>query len=408
MESWAAAAAAAAAVEGGDASPSPAANGGAWSRPPAAARGAGKQPGGGQAGAGKQPGGGQAGAGKQPGGGQAGAGKQPGGAAGDPDGTLEWHAPFVLDLPRTLGVHARGRGDPAYQVTADGFIWRTSLTPEGPGTLRVAPVRPSHPAPAGRPVPPVAAVRGLPGPFTVVRAAAWGPGAAWLLRELPRMLGAEDDRAGFLPAHPVLGELSARHPGVRVGRSGRVLEALVPAVLEQKVVGVEARRAWRYLLLKFGDPAPGPAPAGMRVCPPARIWRRIPSWEWHRAGVEGVRARTIAGAAEVVARLEEIVAMPADAADRRLRSLPGVGAWTSAEVRQRACGDADAVSVGDYHLPSAVGWALAGRIVDDAGMLELLAPYAGHRHRAARLVELGGIRPPRRGPRMSVRDYRAF
>jgi 3-methyladenine DNA glycosylase/8-oxoguanine DNA glycosylase len=222
------------------------------------------------------------------------------------------------------------------------------------------------------------------------------------------MLGADDDRAGFDPAHPVLRELSARHPGVRVGRSGRVLEALVPAVLEQKVVGVEARRAWRYLLLKFGGPAPGPAPAGMRVCPPPRAWCRIPSWEWHRAGVEGVRARTIIGAAEVAGRLEEIVTMPPADADRRLRSLPGIGVWTSAEVRQRACGDADAVSVGDYHLPSAVGWALAGRVVDDAGMLELLAPYAGHRHRAARLVELGGIRPPRRGPRMSVRDYRTF
>jgi 3-methyladenine DNA glycosylase/8-oxoguanine DNA glycosylase len=222
------------------------------------------------------------------------------------------------------------------------------------------------------------------------------------------MLGADDDRAGFDPAHPVLRDLSARHPGLRIGRSGRVLEALVPAVLEQKVVGAEARRAWRYLLLKFGDPAPGPAPAGMRVSPPPRIWRRIPSWEWHRAGVEGVRARTIIGAAEVAGRLEEIVTMPAADADRRLRSLPGIGVWTSAEIRQRACGDADAVSVGDYHLPSLVGWALAGRRVDDAGMLELLAPYAGHRHRAVRLVELGGLGPPRRGPRMSIRDYRTF
>ena len=366
------------------------------------------------------------------------AGSQPQAVAGDPDGRLEWRAPFILDLPRTLGVHARGRGDPAYRVTPDGFIWRTSLTPEGPGTLRVAPAWPAPPA-AGPERPraaPAAAASGAgpagtmsgaepagaasgagpagvtsgagPGPVTVVRATAWGPGAAWLLRELPGMLGADDDRAAFRPAHPVLAELSARHPGVRVGRSARVLEALVPAVLEQKVVGVEARRAWRYLLLNFGDPAPGPAPAGMRVCPPARIWRRIPSWEWHRAGVEGVRARTIIAAAEVAARLEEIVAMPPEAADRRLRSLPGIGVWTSAEVRQRACGDADAVSVGDYHLPSAVGWALAGRVVDDAGMLDLLAPYAGHRHRAARLVELGGIRPPRRGPRMSVRDYRSF
>ncbi len=304
--------------------------------------------------------------------------------AGGPDAVGQWRVPFVLDVPRTLGVHARGRSDPAYQVAADGSIWRTSLTPDGPGTVRVQQ--------AGG----------------VVRGAAWGPGASWLLAGLPAALGAADDRAGFDPADPVLRELSSRFQGVRIGRTGRVLEALVPAVLEQKVVGVEARRAWRYLLLRFGTPAPGPAPAGMRVPPPAAVWRRIPSWEWHRAGVEGVRARTIIGAAEVAGRLEEIVTMSSAEADRRLRGRPGIGVWTSAEVRQRACGDADAVSVGDYHLPARVGWALAGRVVDDAGMLELLAPYPGHRHRAARLVELSGLAPPRRGPRMTVRDYRSF
>jgi 3-methyladenine DNA glycosylase/8-oxoguanine DNA glycosylase len=241
-----------------------------------------------------------------------------------------------------------------------------------------------------------------------VTATAWGPGASWLLAAVPGLLGSEDQPGAFDPPVPLLRELSRRHPGMRVGRSGRVLEALVPAVLEQKVVGAEAWRAWRLLLLRFGDPAPGPAPDGMRVFPPARTWLRIPSWEWHRAGVEGVRARTVLGAARVARRLEEIVAMaPADA-DRMLRVLPGIGQWTSAEVRQRACGDPDAVSVGDYNLPAAVGWALAGRKVDDAGMLELLAPYAGHRYRVTRLVELSGLRPPRRGPRLAVRDYRAF
>lgn len=307
--------------------------------------------------------------------------------AAAPDAAGTWRPPFVLDVPRTLGVHARGRGDPAYRVAADNSIWRTSLTPDGPGTMRVFAVGAAAP---------------------LVRAEAWGPGASWLLGALPAALGAADDRAGFDPAHPVLRDLSTRFPGVRVGRTGRVLEALVPAVLEQKVVGAEAKRAWRYLLLRFGTQPPGPAPAGMRVPPTAAVWRRIPSWEWHRAGVEGVRARTIIGAAEVAGRLEEIVTMsPADA-DRRLRALPGIGVWTSAEVRQRACGDADAVSVGDYHLPAWVGWALAGRAVDDAGMLDLLAPYPGHRHRAARLIELSGLAPPRRGPRMSVRDYRSF
>jgi 3-methyladenine DNA glycosylase/8-oxoguanine DNA glycosylase len=242
----------------------------------------------------------------------------------------------------------------------------------------------------------------------VVSATAWGPGAAWLLDTLPCLLGAMDDPAGFAPAHPLLRELARRHRGARVGRSGRVLEALVPAVLEQKVVSIEAHRAWRALLTRFGDPAPGPAPAGMRVFPAARTWSRIPSWEWHRAGVEAVRAAAIITAARAGGRIEEIAAMAAAEADRRLRALPGVGPWTSAEVRQRACGDADAVSVGDYHLPAVVGWALAGRVVDDAGMLELLAPYAGHRYRATRLVELSGPRPPRRGPRMAPRDYRAF
>ena len=146
----------------------------------------------------------------------------------------------------------------------------------------------------------------------------------------------------------------------------------------------------------------------MRVFPDAAAWARIPSWEWHRAGVEAVRGAAITGAARVAARLEEITAMAAAEADRRLRSLPGIGPWTSAEVRQRACGDADAVSVGDYNLPAAVGWALAGRVVDDAGMLRLLAPYAGHRYRATRLVELSGARPPRRGPRLAMREHRAF
>ena len=285
-------------------------------------------------------------------------------------------------------MHRRGGGDPAYRVDAAGAVWRTSLTPDGPGTLRVT----SCPE----------------GPGTLVAGQAWGPGAAWLLDTLPAQLGAHDDLSGFAARHPVVGELALRYQGLRIGRTSRVFEALVPAVLEQKVVGREAHRAWRFLLGRYGSPAPGPAPAGMRVFPPAPAWAHIPSWDWHRAGVEGVRARTIITAAELAGRLEQASELDPAEADRRLRSLPGIGPWTSAEIRQRAAGDPDAVSVGDYHLPRAVGWTLAGRITDDAGMLELLAPYAGHRHRVARLIELGGGLPPRRGPRMPVRDYRAF
>ena len=305
-------------------------------------------------------------------------------AAPSPALVREWLVPFPLDVALTLSVHRRGGGDPAYGTDAAGAVWRTSLTPDGPGTLRVR----SHRA--------------------VVTGEAWGPGAGWLLDGLPAQLGFHDDRAGFTARHPVIGELALRYEGLRVGRSGRVFEALVPAVLEQKVVSREAHRAWRFLLGKFGDAAPGPAPDGMRVFPSPRTWARIPSWDWHRAGVEAVRARTIAGAALVAGRLEGAAGLPGAELDRMLRTLPGIGPWTSAEVRQRACGDADAVSVGDYHLPSVVGWTLAGEPADDERMLELLGPYPGQRYRATRLIELGGSAPPRRGPRLAVRDYRSF
>lgn len=306
-----------------------------------------------------------------------------------------WQAPYAVDVASVLSVHRRGTGDPAFVIDHAGAIWRAIGTPDGPGTLRII----WRSVPAGDQV-------GTS--VTLADSRAWGPGAEWLLEALPAMLGAEDRPEDFVPEHPVLRDLARRHGTIRIGRSCLVLESLVPAVLEQKVVGKEAWRAWRLLLRRFGEPAPGPAPAGMRVPPGPAAWASIPSWEWHRAGVEAVRARTIAAAARVASRLEEILHLPPDQADRRLQALPGIGIWTSAEVRQRACGDSDAVSVGDYHLPAIVGMALAGRPVDDAGMLELLAPYQGHRHRASVLTWFSGVRPERRGPRLSIRDYRAF
>jgi 3-methyladenine DNA glycosylase/8-oxoguanine DNA glycosylase len=307
----------------------------------------------------------------------------------------DWHAPFPLGVRLTLSVHRRGPGDPTLRVDERGAIWRTSLTPDGPGTLRLTVARPT--------TGPGAAPEG-----TLISASAWGSGASWLLETMPQLLGAEDDPSAFKPDHPRLCELARQLVGLRISRTARALEALVPAVLEQKVVGIEAHRAWRRLLSWHGSRAPGPAPSGMRVIPDAATWQAIPSWDWHRAGVEAIRARTIANAASVADRLEAMCRLPAADADRMLRSLPGIGPWTSAEIRQRACGDADAVSVGDYHIPALVGWTLAGRITDDAGMLELLAPYVGQRYRVTRLIELGGGGPPRRGPRMSIRDYRAI
>jgi len=194
---------------------------------------------------------------------------------------------------------------------------------------------------------------------------------------------------------------------LRIPRTARVFEALVPAVLEQKVTGKEARSAFAVLVRRFGTPAPGPAPDGMLVPPSAEVWRTVPSWEWHRAGVDAKRSQTVCRAAQLAGRLEEAVGMsPADAG-RRLAAVPGVGPWTVAEVAQRALGDSDALSVGDYHLSQFVGWALVGRPLDDEAMVAVLERWRPHRYRVVRLLECSGFAKPRFGPRLTVQDHRA-
>jgi 3-methyladenine DNA glycosylase/8-oxoguanine DNA glycosylase len=109
------------------------------------------------------------------------------------------------------------------------------------------------------------------------------------------------------------------------------------------------------------------------------------------------------------ASLERLVARPAAQVRDALMSLPGVGEWTAAETMQRALGDADAVSVGDYHIPKMIGWTLVGHPVDDAVMLELLEPMRPHRHRVVRLLEASGLAiEPRHGARLPVQQIHAL
>lgn len=292
-----------------------------------------------------------------------------------------------LDLYATLGPHRRGRYDPCHRVGSDGAHWRTWRTPSGAATVRLA----AHPA-TGE-----------------ICTQAWGAGADWALDGVPALLGAGDDWTGLEPPPGRLRDTRRRLPGMRLSSSGRVFEALVPAILEQLVTGIEARRTWVALLRRFGDPAPGAAPDDMRVFPEPADLRRIADWDWHRIGLDGRRRQTVLAAAAVAGRLDEAASCDVAETVRRLRSVPGIGEWTAAEVVQRSHGAGDVVSVGDYHLPNAVGFILTGRPrTDDAGMLALLEPYRPHRQRVVRLVEACGVAAPRYGPRMPIRENRSL
>jgi 3-methyladenine DNA glycosylase/8-oxoguanine DNA glycosylase len=288
-----------------------------------------------------------------------------------------------VPLGAVLSVFRRGGGDPTSRRDSAGwwFAWRT---PEGPGTLRLA-----ADAAAGE-----------------VAAEAWGAGAPWLLERVPDLVGERDDPTGFRTHHDPVTQAWRAFGDWRVPRSGLVLQALVPSVIEQKVTGQEAFSGYRRLVRRFGAPAPGPGgELGLMVPPDASGWAGIPSWEWLAAGVDPARSRTVVRAVGHAGRIEECAELPAAEARARLLALPGVGRWTWAEVAQRALGLPDEVSFGDYHVAKDIGWALTGSPVDDDGLAELLEPYAGHRYRVQRLLELAGASRPRRGPRMSPRTH---
>lgn len=293
-----------------------------------------------------------------------------------------WRPSWPCPATSILSQHRRGAGDPTYRIDDRGRHWRGIRTPAGVATLVIE--------------------QGT----ADVHATAWGPGADWALDTVPALLGALDDPAGFEPRHPVVVEAWRRHRDWRFSHSGLVLEALVPSIIEQKVTGQEAFAGFRDLVRRYGEPAPGPtAELHLRVQPSAEELRAIPSWEWLRLHIDQTRSRTIIRAARVAEALERTASLPSDEADRRLRSLPGIGRWTSAEVRARAHGDADAVSFGDYHVARDIGWALTGAEVDDDGLAELLEPWRPHRGRVQALVGLARLHRPRRGPRTAARTH---
>lgn len=282
---------------------------------------------------------------------------------------------FTLDEPVSLR-HSR---TPLRVRSGTAGRWWSTRTPDGVGTVQVL----------------------LDG--VDATATAWGSGAEWLLHQAPRLVGADDQPDGFVAHHELIDQLARTYPRVRFGRSDRVFESVLPTILGQKVTTIEAHRSMSKILYRLGERAPGPIELWVQPGP-----ERLASMgyqDFHPLGVERKRAETIIRAARRASRMEEATGMAPPDAFRRLTAFPGIGPWTAALALAAATGDADAVAVGDYHLPNAITWALAGEPRgDDARMLELLAPYAGHRGRVVHLLGLAHISAPKYGPRTVPRS----
>lgn len=303
-----------------------------------------------------------------------------GAASGDATGEVAVDGP--LDVRRTLSVLRQGAGDPTFRVR-DGEVWRAARTPDGPGTI---------------------AYRLEPGPGGVA-VRAWGPGAGWLVSQAPAALGVHDDPSSFRPDHPLVDRLHRAALGRRLPDATRVMHALVPIVLGQKVIAAEAATSYERLVYRFSDRAPGPGRVWLPPDPDRLA--ALPYWEYHRVGVEKKRADIVRRVAAAAATVEAAVGERrgrTERVERALSAIRGVGPWTISLVQLTALGEPDAVIVGDYKVPSTITWALAGeRDGDDERMLELLAPFADHRGRVQLLLKGAGPRRPRRGPKTALR-----
>ena len=295
----------------------------------------------------------------------------------DPDLEARFDAPGPIDLNLSLASLRHGTGDPTIRFGRDG-VWLGRRTETGPATLRI------WTEADGR----------------TVRAQAWGPGAGPAVEAVPGLAGLLDDPTQLVTANPLLRDLQRRLAGLRLPRTGQLLPALVPAVTGQKVTAEEAHAAYAALVRRLGEPAPGPLP--LRLSPTGASLATLPYFEFHPMGLERRRAELLRRIGGLELRIEGWTALPAAGASARLRQIPGIGPWTAAEACACAFGDPDAVSLGDAHLPDLVAWTLAGESRgDDAGMLELLSPYAGQRGRVIRLLKASGIKIPRFGPRFT-------
>jgi hypothetical protein len=286
----------------------------------------------------------------------------------------------IVDVHLTYGLLVRGAYDPASRFAAGDWL-RAWHTPAGPVSTRVAPV---------------------PGDGAV-EVEAWGDGAEWALAHAGDIVGDDIGRAGFDPAHPLLQALARRLPGLRFTRLRSVYDAAIATVLEQRVTSVESRRTWARLVRVWGEPAPGPY--GLRIAPAPSVLAQVPDHERHALGIEGRRGETLARVAREAAALDRAAALDGDEFAQRLGSIPGIGPWTAAHLLLAVQGDADAVPIGDWHLPSHIAYALRGeRRAGDARLLELLEPFRPQRAWAWRLIAAGSPVAPRRAPRARIPD----
>ncbi|MGY1953062.1 DNA-3-methyladenine glycosylase family protein [Pseudomonas pergaminensis] len=156
-----------------------------------------------------------------------------------------------------------------------------------------------------------------------------------------------------LATDPLMAQLVAARPGLRVPGTWDGLELAIRAVLGQQITVVAAIRLAGKLVAQYGQPLATPHAGITHVFPAAEV---LAAADLATLGMPKARGRTLSGVAQALLDDPRLFEPQASlkAGVARLVALPGIGDWTAQYIAMRQMREVDAFASGDIGLINAL------------------------------------------------------
>ena len=156
-----------------------------------------------------------------------------------------------------------------------------------------------------------------------------------------------------LATDPLMAQLVAARPGLRVPGTWDGLELAIRAVLGQQITVVVAIRLAGKLVAQYGQPLATPHAGITHVFPSAEV---LAAADLATLGMPKARGRTLSGVAQALLDDPRLFEPQASlkAGVARLVALPGIGDWTAQYIAMRQMREVDAFASGDIGLINAL------------------------------------------------------
>nr|WP_282443054.1 AlkA N-terminal domain-containing protein [Pseudomonas sp. NCIMB 10586] len=156
-----------------------------------------------------------------------------------------------------------------------------------------------------------------------------------------------------LARDPLMAQLVAARPGLRLPGTWDGLELAIRAVLGQQITVVAAIRLAGKLVAQYGQSLQTPHTGITHLFPAPEV---LAAADLAALGMPKARGRTLSGVAQALLDDPRIFEPKASLKDgvARLVALPGIGDWTAQYIAMRQLREADAFASGDIGLINAL------------------------------------------------------